>query len=57
MATTKRKYSVKSCHKTKTAAKKEQKAMHAKGQTAKIVAKEGKYCVASAGAKKKAKKK
>lgn len=56
----KRKYIVKSCHQTKTSAKKVQKSMHDRGLTAKIVKKKfkvgkkskTKYCVESAGRKK-----
>lgn len=56
----KRKYVVKSCHQTKSAAKKVQKVMHDKGITAKIVKKKysigkrkkTKYCVESAGRRK-----
>lgn len=56
----KRKYTTKSCHKTKSAAKKVQKSLHDKGMTAKIVKKKTKvgkksttrYCVESAGRKK-----
>ena len=56
MATTPRKYTKKSCHKTKTAAKAAQKELHGKNYTAKIVkSKEGQFCVMSAGAKKRKK--
>ena len=56
----KRKYQVKSCHQTKTAAKKVQKSMHDRGLTAKVVKKKykvgkrskTKYCVESAGKRK-----
>jgi len=56
----KRKYVVKSCHQTKSSAKKVQKSMHDKGMTAKVVKKsytvgkrkKTKYCVESAGRKK-----
>jgi len=56
----KRKYVVKSCHQTKTSAKKVQKSMHDRGLTAKIVKKKykvgkrskTKYCVESAGRRK-----
>lgn len=51
-----RTYKSVSCHTTKTAAKKKQKALHAKGMTAKIVSKDGKHCVESAGKKKTPKK-
>lgn len=51
----KRKYKTVSCHKNKTAAKKAQKALHAKGFTAKLVKKDGKTCVESAGKRKKKK--
>ena len=64
MAVTKRKYTTKSCHGTKTEAKKVQKTMHDKGMTAKIVKKTAvvsgrkkvRFCVESAGRKKTAKK-
>ena len=51
----KRKYVKKSCHKTKTAAKKEQKRKHEAGYTATVRkdAKTGKWCIFSAGKKKK----
>lgn len=55
MATIKKKYTTKSCHGTKSEAKKAQKSLHEKGYTAKIVAKDGKHCVQSAGLKKKRK--
>jgi len=46
-------YKVKSCHTTKTAARRKQKAMHKKGLTAKIVTKgtgkKKRYCVESKG--------
>ena len=56
----KRKYQVKSCHQTKTAAKKVQKSLHDRGLTAKVVKKKykvgkkskTKYCVESAGKRK-----
>lgn len=52
-----RNYKVVSCHTTKTAAKKKQKALHAKGMTAQIISKDGKHCVQSAGKKKTPKRK
>lgn len=52
----KRKYKKISCHRTKTAAKKEQKKQHGKNNTA-TVRKNGKeWCVFSAGKKKTTKK-
>ena len=48
-----RKYKTVSCHSKKSAAKKAQKALHNKGFTAKLVKKDGKTCVQSAGKKKK----
>jgi len=53
VAGTKRKYKTVSCHTTKTAAKKKQKSLHTAGKTARLVKKDGRWCVASAGAKKK----
>lgn len=50
---TKRKYTTVSCHTTKTAAKKKQKSLHNSGSTAKVVKNGKKYCVQSAGKKKK----
>lgn len=50
---TKRKYKTVSCHTTKTAAKKKQKSLHTAGKTARLAKKDGRWCVASAGAKKK----
>lgn len=52
-----RKYSTVSCHKTKSAAKKKQKAMHSSGITATVVASGKKWCVKSAGKKLKTKNK
>jgi len=52
VAGTSRKYKTVSCHTTKTAAKKKQKSMHAAGKTARLVKKDGRWCVASAGKKK-----
>ena len=53
----KRKHRIVSCHTTKAAAKKKQLSMHADGKTARLVEKDGKWCVASAGKRKKAGKK
>lgn len=52
-----RKYKTVSCHTTKTAAKKKQKSMHASGKTASVVKTGKKYCVKSAGSKKKSRRK
>lgn len=54
-----KKYVKKSCHATKGAAKAEQKTLHAKGYTARVVKDKetGKHCIFSAGKKKTAKKK
>lgn len=52
---TKRKYSTKSCHAKKSEAKAAQKKLHDKGHTARIVSKDGKHCVMSAGLRKKKK--
>jgi hypothetical protein len=49
----KRKYSIKSCHTTKSAAKKKAKSMRNRGLTAKVVSRKGKHCVASAGKRRK----
>lgn len=47
-----RKYKTVSCHTTKAAAKKKQKSLHSAGKTARLVKKDGRWCVASAGKKK-----
>lgn len=52
MAKKARTYKKISCHNTKSAAKKAQKALHEKGFTARIVTTGGKTCVESAGKKK-----
>jgi hypothetical protein len=53
MAKKKRKYTKVSCHGTKTAAKKAQKKLQAKGMTASVRkdSKTGKHCIYSAGKK------
>lgn len=54
MAKVTRKYSKKSCHKTRSAAQSAQKELHSKGYTAKVVkSKDGLHCVMSAGLRKK----
>lgn len=56
MAGTKRKYVKQSCHTTKTAAKEAAKKLRAAGKTASVRKTDGKHCVFSAGARKRAKK-
>lgn len=51
-----RKYKKVSCHNTKSAANKKAKSMRAAGKTARVVKSDGKYCVTSAGNRKKRKK-
>jgi hypothetical protein len=50
-----RKYKTVSCHYKKSDATKKKKSMHKAGKTARVVKKEGKYCVLSAGKRKGAK--
>jgi len=52
MAAKKRTYKKVSCHNTKRAAVKAQKALHQAGKTARVVKKDGKHCVMSAGKRK-----
>ncbi|MCG8332344.1 MAG: hypothetical protein MI974_31960 [Chitinophagales bacterium] len=52
-----RKYKVKSCHTTKTAAKKAQKRLHDAGHTGRLKKSGKRWCVETAGKKKTAKRK
>ena len=53
MEVAKRKYRRVSCHDNKTAAKKKQKKMHDSGKTARLVKNGKKWCIESAGNRKK----